>query len=812
MNLKKYLFVGVALAGWIAIFGVLNWVSVQDKVWVDGLLWGGGLCAMGGVLKAIAPRHAHIGLLGLVLAWLVTAAGVAESLVVMAWLLSAWAIGAWLLQYCQVRSSNPVISSTEALVLGCVAWLSIWGVMIHFPINRPGVYLGMCLLSLLALARVQMEMAGHLRSRAAAFQHWMQSIPFWYWAAGLALAGWTLRWSSFPTLFYDDHAYHLRLWTELLTRQRALFDVQSQIWAVAPFAIDLLHAGLSLMAFADARSAMNLALGIMLLVLVARILHRLSLPSWVQWLLLCLMASTPMLGNLLLSLQTELLLAVVALAGLRLAIDAEGGWRGSHVLGILACSALCAAIKLPGAVLGVALLAALAVRWWCQRAEVPTAPGHLRWHACWLLVPIVFVALHSYAWAWQLTGNPVFPLYNAIFLSPLAYPENFSDMQWVHGFSLWNYVRAFFQTSKFFEGGDYTAGWQYLFLLPLCLAALWRQSVPAGLKITAVPVLGFGLVMFAVTQYWRYLFPAMPMAVILMAALFVGKNRYLQAFALVAALACTVANLWFFPKASWTMRSPAQAAYWQQGKEELVRLHVPVVHLTQEVNRLAPGSRVLYPPELPQGATLHGTPVYATWYSPFRERRFLLLADAEGMRRFLDDEKLDFALLNMGTPKPYTTPVRLLREHLAQYGTVVAQQGALILYRLGDVPLLYRQVFDLRAAMREPAETTPLLLPASPAGVEALPQPRVLAKLDTGRASQLRYSARLRCPSAQGVFVAQINWDQGDPYYRLVDCQAQDFSFVEAAAIPYGARQGWLYLDARDAGTVVVEELSVDVR
>src|SRR5690606_20282233 len=104
------------------------------------------------------------------------------------------------------------------------------------------------------------------------------------------------------------------------TERRALFDVHNQIWSVAPFAVDLLHAGLSLLAGADARSAMNLGLALLLLLLMARIMQHWLLPARVQWLLMVLMASTPMLGNLLLSLQTELLLAVVALAGLRLVL------------------------------------------------------------------------------------------------------------------------------------------------------------------------------------------------------------------------------------------------------------------------------------------------------------------------------------------------------------------------------------------------------------------------------------------------------------------------------------------------------------
>lgn len=797
--IKLQILIGLSIV--LLIPQYYSWMGAPGDrtVAIDAIGWFAGCLVISSVLRAVAPRWAYTALLAFIVAWLIVAVGWVESLVVGCSIASAWSIGAFLLRWCRHKTSAVPVNSTEAVLLGTVAWLAVWGVLIHFPVNYPAVYLGLCLLSLLALVRVSAATAPDLRAHAVALRAWMESIPFWAWASGLALVGWTLRWASLPSVFYDDQAYHLRLWTELLTQQRALFDVSGQIWSVAPFAVDLLHAGVSLMAAADARGAMNLALGTMLLALVARVLHRLGYPAWVQWLMVVLMASTPMLGNLLLSLQAELLLAVVGLAGLRLVIDAQGGWRGTHVLGVLACSAMCAAIKLPGAVLGVALLAALAVRWWTLRGSAPVPSQHLRWTAWLMLVPLAFVALHSYGLAWQVTGNPVFPLYNGIFRSPLIPAANFSDTRWVRGFSLVNYFRVFFHTSEFFEGNKYTAGWQYLFFLPFALAALWRRNVPTGLRIALVPMLGFGLVMFHVTQYWRYMFPVMPMAAIVLAALFFWNGGYGRKLAVFGAITCIVANVLFFPKVSWVMMSAAQPAYTSAGKDQLLRRYAPAASLTQEVNRLAPGSRVFYPAEAPHGATLNGSPLYVTWYAPSPEKRFLALKTMPEIKSFFDDEKVDFAIASTTPPPLHDQPLELLREHLALYGTAVAWVENYILYRLNDTALAYRKLFDLRATE------------SGRKGPTAVPEPRVLAEFDTGRASQLRYSVRFTCPEEQGFFVAQVNWDKGDPYYRLVACRAADISFAEAAPIPAGARRGFIYLTARDTPSVQVEDLAVEV-
>lgn len=793
----------------LGILIILQIFLMQRSVAFDALAWVIAVVIAGGIFRVVFPRVAHISLLLAILGVLFFGVGLAESSAVLLWLVSSWSIGALVLGRLYQSKDLSLISTTEAVIVGAAIWLAAWGVMLHFAVNFQALHILLCLLPCLLLLGRKSSIHNELRSRLNAAQDWMRSIPFWAWVGGLIVVGWVLRWASFPSMGYDDHAHHLRIWTELLTQERYTFDISTQIWSVAPFTVDLLHAGLSLMAGGDARSAMNLGLAILLLLLMAGILRRLNTPVWTQWLLIVLMATTPMLGNLLLTLQTELTLAVMALAGMRLVIDANGGWRGQHVLGVLSCAALCASIKLPGAVLGVTLLAALAVRWWSQR-EIPTPTGHmLRWSALLLLIPLGFVALHSYGVAWKLTGNPVFPLYNAIFLSPYYEPINFSDSRWIHGFGLTSYVKAFFHTSEFFESGDYTAGWQYLIMLPIGVLALLRSGVPSGLRIILIPVLGFGLVMFSATQYWRYLFPVMPLAVVLLGSLFIQEKPTIRTAAFFLAIACIAANLLFFTRVSWMMNSPAGMAFTSNGKEMLTSLYAPASLLTERVNQLAPGSRVLYTPSTPYGATLQGVPLYLNWYQPFRNEAFSSVKDLDGLRDFISNEKIDFSILIMSV----TSDLRdvLLREYMSKYGYVEGQSNDFLLYRIGDMPVQYQKVFELQESEVMASGKIALLLPVTAQGVTAPTDGKVLAVMPTHRAKQARYKVEFTCPSNNGYFIAQINWDKGVPYYRRVACETQSVTFVEAIPIPIGASQGSIYVTSRETASIQVRNLSVEV-
>lgn len=786
-----------------------NVFFTQKSVELDALAWISTVALVSVVLVLILPRWAHLYLVFAVLLYLSVGAGLFETAFVGLWVASSWSLGVLILERVQSIEHRSRISTTAAVTIGATVWLAIWGVMLHFAVNYQTLHIILCLLPCLYMANRFSLIRKEVHAGVRAAQIWLHSIPFWAWVGGVGIISWVLRWVSFPTVGPDEHATHLRMWTEFLTQHRYSFDFTSQIWSAAPFSVNLLHAGLSLMGGSDARAAMNLGLTILLLLLMMGIFRTLKLPAWTQWLLMVLMVSTPMLGTLLLTLHVELMLAVVVLAGMRLVIDAQGGYRGQHVMGVLACAALCVSIKLPGAVLGVTLLAAFAVHWWTQREATTPTYQLFRLPAIVLLIPLIFVAFHSYAAAWVLTGNPVFPLLNGIFRSSYFDPVNFSTDTWEQGFTLAAYVNAFFNTSAFCECGKYTAGWQYLILLPLAMFALLRSGTPIGFRILLIPILGFGLIMFYTTTYWRYLFPVMPLAVVLIGSLFSQAKTVMRKIALVLSLGCIAANLLFFADVSGRLRYPAGMAFSREGRDEYTRMYAPTVFLTERLNAMAPGSRVLYPRKRALGATLHGTPIYNNWYQPFRQKELLAVKDIDGLRRFIVKEKIDFAILDGDVFRDSLTV--LLREYTSQYGYVESNENGFYLVRISDTPVQYRKVFGLHPADGEESGNKDLQILASDQIVITTEKDRILADMPTLRARQARYTVEYRCPSEVGFFVAQIEWDIGAEYRRLLPCGQSNATFTEATPIPIGATNGTILISSKYTSSIEVKNITVEV-
>lgn len=806
IHFKLILLTGIILS--CILIGQLH-INEKNNLIIDALFWSGSIITSAYVFKMFKPKKIHLGTFLVVLMYLTFGVGIIEVATVLFWLFSSWCTG--LMFFLLLGEAKTLKSSlTSNLVLGVTFWVAVWGVMIHFQINFREVFLVIGFLPLILFKSHYLDLKSKIQNEYQNALLWIESIPIWSWVLGLIIIGWVLRWAFFPTVSYDDHALHLRIWHELLANKQYSFDIKSQIWASAPFTVDLIHAVLSIMSGSDIRSAMNLSMAVLIFLLMIKIFQRFKIEPQIQLLLIVLMASTPMLGNLLLTLHTELMLSVIVLAGFVLLLELEHDWCINKIIGILACAALCASIKLPGIILSSMLIIAMLLQYLLNRKTNNFQKITRLWPLILIIVILIFVALHAYVTAFYITGNPVFPLYNGIFLSPFFPPENFSHLTYVHGFNLNTYVSAFFHTSKFFESGDNVAGWQYLLLLPLAIfAALKFKNI--SFKLALIIIFGYGLLIFSTTQYWRYLFPVMPLVGVLFAALFFHKNQILKKILILIVLSCIGANIYFFKNVSWVMKSPAGLAITNDGKINILKKYVPSALLTETINKLMPGANVLYPFQNPAGATLHGNPLYVNWYSPFREKTFQLIKNSNDIEEFVKNEKVQVIIYNMLETGTKNEPKVLLREYLANYGLLIDTEQYLTAYKVSTKPIVYKKLFDLNASKMGTISEVEYLYPKEELDIFAVNAPRMIAIFPTLGANQARYKAQFNCPSENGFFIAQINWDIGPPFYRFISCKEKNVNFAEALLIPKGASKGRIFITAKGINLINVKQITIEI-
>ncbi|HSD17984.1 MAG TPA: hypothetical protein VLC71_12095 [Thermomonas sp.] len=443
------------------------------------------------------------------------------------------------------RVSDGVRSPAIALLVGLAMLAALVGWLLPFPIHRRWVYLLFAALVIMWRARA---LAVLLRDSAASLREGASRHPAW---AILAIAAATVASLGLwlPSLNYDDNAVHLILQAQLLADGYYHLDVQSQSWAVAPWANNVLHAVAAMLAGHEARAvvaAIWLLLGIdgaRRLALALGATPRVALAA------AAVFAAQPFTGYFTTTMQVDgasaaILLQLAAVAALP-AVQRPGP------LAIGAIGGLLLALKT------VNLLFASPLLVWLAWSSMPGL--RLQWTLRMLAI-LLPVAASSYAYAVLVTGNPLFPFFNAVFRSPYYPLENMRDLKWMAGVTWRAPWDLLFRSGSFGQYYPGASGVAVLATLPAVLVAAVRK--PAMRWLAAWVVL-ISALLFWQMQYLRYLFPAYAVLAVLGV---VALSRLLEWRGFVAAVLLVVAvDAALMPTTSWIVRANPWAGLLRDG-------------------------------------------------------------------------------------------------------------------------------------------------------------------------------------------------------------------------------------------------------
>ena len=432
-----------------------------------------------------------------------------------------------------------------ALIVGMACLMALVGWLLPFPVHHRVAYLVVALALVLARWRALREMG---RGASAALHGALSMYPGWsillIGAATIASLGLWL-----PSLNYDDNAVHLILPSQLLADGYYRFDVQTQSWAVAPWANNVLHAIAAVLAGQEARAAVALLWLLLGISGAWRLARAVGASPQVALAAAAVFAAQPLTGYFTTTMQVDGASTGVLLHLAAIAATPAHARPGAAVIGLLA--GLLLALKTSNLVYCLPLLAWLVV-------SLPRST-RARWLGIFFscLLP---VAASSYAYAWLVTGNPLFPFYNAVFKSPYYPLENFRDLKWMAGVSwrsLWDITFKTNAYGQFFPGA---AGLAVLATMPVLVVDAVHRPASRWLALWA---LATGLLLFWFMQYLRYIFPALAVLAVLGS---VALARFTDRRVFAAAVVVLVlADAMLMPTTSWIARENHWAQLLRQG-------------------------------------------------------------------------------------------------------------------------------------------------------------------------------------------------------------------------------------------------------
>jgi len=433
-----------------------------------------------------------------------------------------------------VLDSRMAWPAALRLLAGLAVMVAIVGWLLPFPVHGSRSYLlaaaALCWWRRGFLAREWHALANGWRELARAAPRWLLLAVGAAFVASLGL--WL------PSLNYDDNSAHLILPYQLLADGYYHLDVSTQVWAVAPWANNVLHGIAALFAGTEARPAANLLWLLLGMNGAWRLARSVGASEGCGLAAVAVYASLPLTGYFTTAMQVDGASGAVLM---HLAATLAGAGRAlPPALAIGALLALLAGLKATNAIFALP-----AIAWGAWLAVRQRNWG-------WLAVAgglAILLAGASYFYATWVTGNPLFPLFNGVFKSPYYPPIDFIDPRWQTGMGWrlpWDLTM---HTDRFGEVYPGAWGFALLALLPALLLDAVRDTRSRWLVLWFA---ASGIVLFAQVQYLRYVFPSMACLVVLgVVALGRGADRRLLASASVILV---VGNALLLPTTSWMAR------------------------------------------------------------------------------------------------------------------------------------------------------------------------------------------------------------------------------------------------------------------
>ena len=517
--------------------------------------------------------------------WL--ALGPIPILAVLAFLISSWALGSKLLA---ATDDSATRSQLYATLLGMAVYIFLMTFVARLPIHYPAVYIVALAIPVLIDIR---GMGRRLKASAIALVRSRPRTRTQALAFALLVFVLGMHWLIVPQpeASADGLAMHMAVPANIAMHHVLTYRPDRIIWSVMPMGADWCYTIVYMLGGEFAARLLNFAMLLLVEALLYRAARRFVSPV-IGFVILALFASTSLVALVTGSLFVENFLTAMII-GMLLAIwefGDTGRKRFLYAAAVFGGTAL--ATKLGGLAYVLAALPIAAIEMRRHARDAGFKPALSSGIAVLLLLA---AGLPSYAIAWGMTRNPVFPFMNRKFPSPLLdHGANFVDYRYIQPIRLTSAYDLTFHSERYCEGRAGSMGFGYLLLVPLGLIALPFVKRRYATGAALVSIAG-GAIVLALLPNARYLYPALPLMLVPFAALLGWLTPgILRRVLISAAVGCVGLNAWFLEVSNYYHGDFYEKAPLSRASRQ-VYIHkvAPLREIGQFMNRYHPGAPVL---------------------------------------------------------------------------------------------------------------------------------------------------------------------------------------------------------------------------
>jgi len=611
-----------ALAG-ISAYGFCSARLFSQWIWLPSGL--GRLGAFSACYAAIVtvlilwrPRWLRAVMLGIPLTYTLVAVGVIAPVAAAYVLLSALMFGRWILRAPTNEDDLP------ALFVGLSVWVALVSLAVRFPINYPAVYAVALAVPIVWNVReipaILRRVRAQLLPQDPCSRTENATLALLLFAL---LAQWVVTLK--PEVSSDGLGMHLVIPAQVEARHHWAFDFRQFTWALMPAGGDWAFTLVYLLGGEYAARLLNFSLLILICAMLASAM-RPWLPRSLTLLAAALFAVTPLVQAETGSLFVENFWAGVFVAGVLTTARFHETGEARYLYAAACLFGTTVAVKFGALAFAVPALVVLGAELVRRRERVKR----------WLRAALAFLALAAppYVTAWLMTGNPVYPFLNRVFRSPYFDSAiNFRNERYVTPLSWHTPFDITFHSARFLEAQNGSLGFQYFLLLPVAILLVRRNWPYLARLALGLSIAGFVLT-FLGQSYLRYIYPALPLFTIAIAAAIGSASARLRYTLVAAATAAFFFNMYFLAASGYYHQDFFLNLFDRAEVDRYLEQFAPERRAVEYLNRKGPDIRVAFLDEDRIG-DLHGHPFALGW----RSYQYSQALDASGTAE--DDLRTD---------------------------------------------------------------------------------------------------------------------------------------------------------------------------
>lgn len=524
----------------------------------------------------------------------------------------------------------------DSLIVGMVISGSCLSLLVHFPINNPGTW-GVFFILPLFFGRKYLKRFDLLNI----IPRFEGSTHLYFVQCSLgAVALLHIFVGLMPEIGHDACCMHLFIPCYLLEYQKWHFNAGTYCWAVMPMLVDWINSAGYFFAGEVGARFINIG-GIFLL---SGLVYRLSAwagaskqgACWSALLFLTMPLTFLESSSLYVDGIWSLFLVAGTMSLLRLLTKSSDPKLEIILSSIFLAGALAAKATTFTSLPILAIVGLL-----CLRKSFNTE--FLKTLA---LASIIFLAVGAlpYLRAFIITGNPVFPFYNALFKSDLYQHINFENPLYTSGFS-WDFLyKITFQSGRVLEGSAGSPGFQWILLILPSIILISFLGNYRCILISCIAILCVWI-SFHLTSYLRYIFPTMALASSIIGVAFsslkVYTKRYYYIFRFFL-FSCLVLNLLHMKTATWYGDIDFSVIIDPRSRDKYLIQTRPSRKIAQLINQINVDNKPVAVFAGPYMAGLKADVIYSNWYNPKFNGLVQAIENKEELVRLFSDYDITY--------------------------------------------------------------------------------------------------------------------------------------------------------------------------